>query len=319
MEKANTAKENSNDKDAEVTNSAQKRSSSKKRKRENDDLASLAIDGAETPSETTSQRKSQRKKGKLTQEQKQEKKEKNRTKKTKKKTPTRKGILFATPSATEETVPLSDLPPPSERSAFLHGQSAVQLPTAATVRAMPVEHRHAYITQVTTQCERVLGTIHDALSTNEKRASADVLPSLDEQLLADMVRLKHLPLARRYVEITLWKRVAQFNSDSLAQVQACAYGAGNAQAEKNRDGFLLHQSDSKDVQFNSFRDVYLKNLLENHEDDLEKIRLEEGMDIEQVSFLRKCLQSSADLFANVKCWDDNQQHKTEQIATDSRQ
>lgn len=288
--------------------STERRSSSKKRKRNIDEektanIEQLTSDAVEVGEKSTTKKRKKAEKGK-------EEKKKKKPRQKKKKL-SRKAILFATPTAAEQADPLADLPPTSERCTYLHGHNAVQLPSRDVVHAMSDSQRHTYIKFVTGQCERILETIHDVLARADHQHLADSQPSLNEQLMADMVKLKRLPLARRYVEMTLWQRVTQFNEECLSKIESLAFGAGEIESSEKRPGILLHRSDSKDVKFNSFRDKYMKNLLDDHEEDLEKLRLTEGMDEEQVASLRRCLESSAALFANVKCLDD--EHERENL------
>lgn len=230
----------------------------------------------------------------------------------KKKKPSRQAILFAKPTAGEELDPVSDLPPLSERTPYLHGHSSLFLPSKSTVRAMDDTTRHDYLKAIASQCENILSLLHDVLLTNKTKPMQDNV-SLEDELMTDMIRLKHLPLARRCIEMTLWKRVVQFNSQSMTTVENLAFGTKNSQTATNRPGILLHESDSTDMKFNSFRDKYLKNVLDTYEDDLEQIRISEGMDEDHVKFLRRCLETSAELFANLKCWDENLRASPENV------
>lgn len=217
----------------------------------------------------------------------------------------RKAILFEPPtSAKNVEQTLGQLPPLPDRQPFLHGHSALHLPNAATVRAMDDGPQYEYLKAVTTQCENILQLLHEVLLTTKKdRTETEV--SHEDQLAADLIRLKNIPLARRYIEMTLWKRVARFNSDNLATVESLAYGASLPKNSHNHSNVSMFESDSTNFKFLSFRDKYLKNALDTYETDLEKMRLVERMDEDHVRFLRSCLQASADLYANVKCLDDN--------------
>lgn len=227
----------------------------------------------------------------------------------KKNKPSRRAILFEAPTSAEQAEdPTAHLPPLPERKPFLHGYSALALLSAAAVRAMEDGLQHEYLKGVTTQCQHILLLLNEVLSITKKDKAEMKIP-LEDQLITDLLRLKNCPLAQRYVEMTLWKRVAGFNNDILAIVEDTGYGA-DLPKNPSDHSVAVFESNSTNFKFLSFRDKYLKNALDTYEADLEKIRIGESMDEENVKFLRRCLQDSADLYANVKCWDENRDNRT---------
>lgn len=245
----------------------------------------------------------------------------------KKKKLSHKAILFSEPNNTEQIDPLSNLPPLHERLPIFHGLSAMSLASGTQVQQeMDDKERHEYFTGLTGQCQSIVTCLHNMLtvvekSDNLKQGSGSQDVSVEEELTSDLARLKHTPLAKRYVEMTLWKRISKFQDDSMTLVRDLNYGeldhvnpkANIRPGNEGSDGPSIREADSTDLKFNSFRDKYLKHVLEHHEEDLERIRVNEAMDEDHVKFLRHWLDTSAALYANVKCWDDDQQDKSTNV------
>lgn len=186
--------------------------------------------------------------------------------------------------------------------AVLHGLSAMGLLGKECVRAMDDTDRHAYLSKMSTLCERLLALMHSVLVSTDDRA-ADELPSLRDHVTADLVRLRHLPLARRCIEMTLWHHVSRFNTESMMRVQSVGYGALNRQNDMTKEGLMNHDENIKGEVFNSFKNRYMNTILDTYQEDLDKIRRNEGLDAEHVQFLRRCLDAGADLYAHIRSWD----------------
>ncbi|KAI0559159.1 hypothetical protein FGB62_166g055 [Gracilaria domingensis] len=189
---------------------------------------------------------------------------------------------------------------PNARDAVFHGLTSLKLPLRKEVSSLPQEGQHKYIQGVTEVCEKLIQLLDEtvlAFSKNEDGLG------VEEQLMSDMARLKNIPIARRYVEMTLWRRVKLFSRERLEAAEELGYG--NGKKEKG-DGFLLHPSGGVDPNFVSYRDAYLKTVIERYQDELDKIRVRESLDAERVESLLQCLQSGADLFANLKCFEDKE-------------
>lgn len=196
-------------------------------------------------------------------------------------------------------------PPPPEsvgQDSYFHGMSSLSLPPLADLEGMDAEAQHKYLKRVAKQCEKVITLIDDSLTKFERKEGA---LSIEEQITTDMARLKKLPLAKQYREMTLWRRVRQFNEGRLADAKRVGYGAGVVEVG-NDNGLLLHQKGDKDEKFVSYRDVYLKNVVDRYQNDLNKIREKEGLDEEQTTFLISCLEASADIYANLQCIEEKE-------------
>lgn len=186
--------------------------------------------------------------------------------------------------------------------AILHGLSAMGLLGKNDVRAMDDTERHCYLSKMSELCERLLALMHSVLVSTDDRA-ADELPSLRDHVTADLVRLRHLPSARKCIEMTLWHHVSRFNTESMARVQSVGFGALNPQKDTTKEGLMNHDENIKGEVFNSFKNRYMNNILDSYQEDLDKIRRNEGLDAEHVQFLRRCLDAGADLYAHIRSWD----------------
>ncbi|CAN8070350.1 unnamed protein product [Agarophyton chilense] len=192
---------------------------------------------------------------------------------------------------------------PHARDAIFHGAASLKLPSGNNMRSMSQEDQHKCIEGVTESCEKLIQILDESVSVFSK--NEDGL-GVEEQLMSDMARLRNIPIARRYVEMTLWRRIKLFSRQRLAVAEELGYGSGK---KKKSDGFLIHSSDDVDPTFVSYRNAYLKTVIERYQEDLDQIRERESLDAEQVHFLLQCLQSGADLFSNLKCIEDKELKK----------
>lgn len=183
---------------------------------------------------------------------------------------------------------------------YFHGATCLRLPSGDFVRAQSIPEQHNYLKKVSAQSEKLISLIHDSL-TAMKKTEDDV--DIEEQLASDMIRMKRVPLAKRYVEMTLWRRVRLFNEEGLSAAQSVGYGGGHIEDDVSSK-MLLHSARNSDARFVSYRDAYLKGVVERFQDDLEKIREREALDAGQVSSLLRSLEAGADLFSTLKCVDD---------------
>lgn len=198
------------------------------------------------------------------------------------------------------------MPQPQASQALFHGLAALELPSGLKVQSMAKEEQHKYFESVTSLCENLIQLIDETartFSTTAEEASAE------EQLLSDMVRLKNVPLARRYVDMALWRRVKSYSRERIQIAADLGYGTGK-RASKSSGLLLVHSPGDIDPNFLSYRDVYLKTFVKRYEDDLNKIRESESLDAEQATFLMRCLESGADLFGNLKSL-ENEEEKRE--------
>eukprot|EP00178_Gracilaria_changii_P015781 TRINITY_DN443_c0_g1_i1.p1 TRINITY_DN443_c0_g1~~TRINITY_DN443_c0_g1_i1.p1 ORF type:complete len:264 (+),score=56.99 TRINITY_DN443_c0_g1_i1:187-978(+) len=194
---------------------------------------------------------------------------------------------------------------PDASDVVLHGAASLKLAVGKQVRNMSQSDQNMYIQSVTEDCEKLIRILNETVQAFSKNEDA---LDVEEQLMSDMSRLKNIPIARRYVEMTLWRRVKLFSRERLQIAEELGYGIGK---RKKGEGFLLHRGGAVDPNFVSYRDSYMKTVIERYQDDLEKIRERESLDAERVQFLLQCLQSGADLFANLRCVEDMEMKKQE--------
>ncbi len=159
-------------------------------------------------------------------------------------------------------------------------------------------------------CERILRLIDDTESMatlwreNKKdgRDAEEASLALEDTLVADMARLKGVPVARQFTELSLWKRLKKFNEKELTYIESLCDGAerksnqgghnGNAKAKEG-------DSSKRTAEFVSFKAAHMKHLTSAYAQDLEKIREAESLDVAGVETLLRCLDEGAELFATA--------------------
>lgn len=214
----------------------------------------------------------------------------------------------------------------------LPGVAATLLLTPSQIRGLNVEAQFSFVSKTADLCERAIRAIDAGVAglsagLNEAKTSEanftrsavasevhehhvdenEIYASISSQItrvedavLADMVKLRGQPMAREFVEMTLWRRVRNINAKVLAEIEAeCSQFGG-------KTGFVVNESHlvGDDAPRKSFapslKDVYMENLTESFAEDLERLRVEERMDGDRVNFLLRCLEEGADLFASLK-------------------
>lgn len=284
------------------------------------------------------------------------------------KKPSKKQILFAQPEsahvdadvdAGDHGDALISMSGRQGQNGWLHDMLAINLPSKEKVaNGMTDSERHEHLQWLTKQSERLLEMISTMLGSDDgeqnistddasmkrmwaSNRSGDDGAMLQQAVMNDMIKLKHIPMARRYVEMGLWKKCREVtnqwlqkaiddmeNSDDSNIDNSRSNGVlesgehtkgkhqhqggdvhGNEQANGHGRSLLVHDETSEDVKFRSFRDKYISKLLVHHEGDLESIRLNEAMDEDHVTFLRGCLDATASLYANINCWDELQRRE----------
>lgn len=211
------------------------------------------------------------------------------------------------------------------------GVSGCEFPLPDQVRSLEEEAQSRFVSRAAGMCEKAIHAIDACTAALNieyaksapravERSSAqpdDILESvLDEKeipdsvsrqiatvedaVLADMVKLRNVPIAREYVEITLWRRMHSVNAKVIAEVdRLCTHS-------KMSDEMRSEEPEGADGSFPrraftpSLKDLYMNNLTDKFAEDLEKLRVEEDMDGERVQFLLRCLEEGADIFATVK-------------------
>lgn len=200
-----------------------------------------------------------------------------------------------------------------KRKAFLHGYATVSLPSGEQLKTLDDESRHHAVASSTGFCHRLLNLLHETIVTANRWTQSESkgdTTSVEEALTNDLIRLKKVPLAKQYIEMTLWKRVVHLNRDHLLAASRLGFGKGLAVTRTaNSQGLLLHRDDDPDAEFVSYKTAHMKTIVERFSEDLEKMRKAEDMDEERVRFLLRCLESGASLFGNLKCIERKEQEQ----------
>lgn len=273
------------------------------------------------------------------------------------KKPSKKQILFAQPDSSHVDADgdadanghgnaLSSMSRRQQTNAWFHDMLAITLPSKETVaNKMTDNERHEHLQWLTKQSERLMDMISTLLGSDNDGQNTSVVDDdsiermgitnrhgddddramLQQTVMNDMIKLKHIPMARRYVEMGLWKRCKEVSNQWLQKaIEDIENSDGDidsgvdsqVQTKRKRQEddvqgnghgrgcLLVHDESSEDVKFRSFRDKYISKLLVHHEGDLESIRVNEAMDEDHVTFLRGCLDATASLYANINCWDE---------------
>jgi Ribosome-assembly protein 3 len=174
--------------------------------------------------------------------------------------------------------------------------AATALPSPSEVRALPLAAQTEFINRAAQLCEKAVHTVDDGVAA--LNAGSGISPiaaagnSVEDAVLADMVRLRGVPMAREFVEMTLWRRLRNANTKVLAAVDAISGGDEGPIAAVG-DGARTIKASA------SFKQMYMQDITKRYAKDLEALRASEDLDGERVQFLMQCLQSGADLFAGL--------------------
>eukprot|EP00177_Eucheuma_denticulatum_P002890 GFKZ01005196.1.p1 GENE.GFKZ01005196.1~~GFKZ01005196.1.p1 ORF type:complete len:503 (+),score=101.45 GFKZ01005196.1:143-1651(+) len=194
-----------------------------------------------------------------------------------------------------------------KRNGYLHGLAAIPLLSAEQVRSMDKDGRHSYIEKSAALSHRLVHLMHNVIvKANEwvKIERSGDLVDIEEALTRDMARFSMFPIARQYVSMTLWRRIQQMTRDHLLASSKIGFGKGYADPGKGEDhGLLLHREGDPDAEFVSYKEAYMKDLVEQHQENLDTLREREQMDETRVRFLLRCLDAGSSLAANLRCLD----------------
>jgi Ribosome-assembly protein 3 len=182
-------------------------------------------------------------------------------------------------------------------------------PSPSEVCKLPTEVQEGFVERAAKLCEKAIYCIDAGvaqLSTSGRReigAASGRIAAVEDAVLADMVRFREVPVAREFVEMTLWRRLRNANEQAVVSVrEACA--EISAQCENDA---TIKRSDTENVRiprsFASFKQAHMRTMTENFAADLERLRSIEAMDGEKVQFLVRCLEAGADLAASLSTSD----------------
>jgi hypothetical protein len=216
--------------------------------------------------------------------------------------------------STEMSSKISPKPCPAQTvEPRLPAMLSVVFPSPSEVCKLPAEVQGGFVERTAKFCEKAIYCIDAGVaqvSTSGRRESdtasaASVrIAAVEDAVLADMVRFREVPVAREFVEMTLWRRLRNANEQAVASVkEACV----EISAPCDDDASIECSDTEKNVRiprsFASFKQVHMRTMTENYATDLERLRSIEAMDGEKVHFLVRCLEAGADLAASLSTSD----------------
>lgn len=171
------------------------------------------------------------------------------------------------------------------------------LPQPDVVRKADAATQDIFVNKAAALCERIVVSMDSGIATlspapgpvgDERGTSAGI----EDTILADMARLRGVPVAREYVDISLWRWMRSANGRVLAAIDAACAIEGSTAAGPTLDGTV-----SRPV---SFKEMHLERMTNDFSRDLAKLHEVEEMDGKQVQFLLRCLEEGADLFEHLR-------------------
>jgi hypothetical protein len=180
------------------------------------------------------------------------------------------------------------------------------LPDPEVVQQLPPAVQDAFTSKVADFCERTIRAIDGGVAALappsravDDGGAAGKARAVEDAVLADMARLRGVPLAREFVDMTLWRRLRNANNRVVATVEAACDAAGPGSAAAIAGGSASEGTRMQGRGL-SFRQVHMETLTERFADDLSKLHEGEKMTGERVQFLLRCLEEGADLFAGLR-------------------
>lgn len=183
--------------------------------------------------------------------------------------------------------------------------ACAELPPRAAVQSLPVEFQDSFVSKAAALCEKSLrlmdvGTA--ALGTRQQKGDAGDAPTstvtwLEDTVLADMVRLRGAPVAREFVDCTLWRRLRSASDKARASVDAACKADGRREA--TGDAEVEAEGGPRNGSSLSFKQMHMQSMTDRFADDLTKLHEIEQMDGKRVQYLLRCLEEGANLFADL--------------------
>lgn len=199
-------------------------------------------------------------------------------------------------------------PPPAP---LLPAAVTTELPSKDSVQNISPAAQDAFITTTGGFCERAVRCVHSGVRS---LAPGDAVPVVDgagsgvqkaaaveDIVLADMARLRSVPLARQFTDITLWRRLRSANNRVISAVEG-ACDAVDGGAKNGGKGAGTKEQEARapgEAGRVSFRKARMESLTERFAGELGKLHESEKMGSERVKFLLRCLEEGADIFAGL--------------------
>lgn len=190
--------------------------------------------------------------------------------------------------------------------------TAAKLPTPNELKSLSSEQQLGCFEQLGSTCERILRLMDDVQTTcglwrerkKTVRDADEASAVLEDSIVADMAKLKGVPMARHFAEMTLWKRLKRFTDSEVAYIETLRTGEKTTLSAPSNDDESAKENGAntepvQSEEFVSLKTAHLKHLTSEYADDLEKIRDAESLDVVGVQTLLKCLDESAALYATA--------------------
>lgn len=198
----------------------------------------------------------------------------------------------------KEKRPRADIP-------FFPAAASAELPPRAALQSLPAEFQDAFVSKAAALCEKslhLIGAGTAALGTRQPSDDPGAGPSstatwLEDTVLADMARLRSVPVARAFVDCTLWRRLRSASDRVRASVDAACEADGKG--EPTYQAEVEGEGGSRKGSSLSFKQMHMQSITSHFADDLAKLHEVEQMDGKRVQYLLRCLEEGANLFADV--------------------
>jgi hypothetical protein len=192
------------------------------------------------------------------------------------------------------------------------------LPSPLHVSRLREEAQAKFVKRLGMFCEKAIYCIDagvGALIANRHHATPSAkVSSVEDAILADMVRLREVPVAREFVDMTLWRRLRKANESAIAAVADSCFGSSGEAAESAKVTSMQRPTSNKTAHaprsFASYKQLHMRNITERYADDLELLRSSEVMDGERVQFLLQCLDAGAELASSLSMKSDTLERPT---------
>jgi hypothetical protein len=192
------------------------------------------------------------------------------------------------------------------------------LPSPLHVSRLREEAQAKFVKRLGMSCEKAIYCIDagvGALIANRHHATGSAkVSSVEDAILADMVRLREVPVAREFVDMTLWRRLRKANESAIAAVADACFGNSGEAAESAKVTSTRSPTSNKTAHaprsFASYKQLHMRNITERYADDLELLRSSEVMDGERVQFLLQCLDAGAELASALSMKSDTLERPT---------
>lgn len=182
-------------------------------------------------------------------------------------------------------------------------------PNAEQLRHLEPSVQDEVVNCAASLTETMARTMHGTLQVlSRDRCSSTGRPevpvetkSVEDVLLADMVRLKGAPTAREFVDATIWRRIKDLNKD-IEQLVASFESKSSKRIGVNPSSEVEKSSrgpSKRDAFVLSLKQKHMRHMAKAFEKDMDELRKSEDMDAEGVQFLLQCFEAGAEVYAQT--------------------